>query len=299
MTVSLVLGTQDGLWQDGEQVLDGHGVVALAVGPHGPLALVDGSTIWRREDDGWRPHVTLPRGDAWCLAAGLESLIVGTSEAHLLQVADGVAEPVVAFDEAPGREKWYTPWGAPPEVRSIATAADGTVYVNVHVGGIVRADASLAGWEPTIDVDADVHHVLADGDRLFAATAYGLAVSPDRGSTWSFETGGLHARYSRAVAAGHGWLLMSASTGPRTDRAAVYRRPLAAVGGEPFERCRDGLPEWFTGNVDTGCLAADGRTAAFGTADGRVYVSEDAGESWREAASGLGRVTCLALVRAA
>ena len=34
--------------------------------------------------------------------------------------------------------------------------------------------------------------------------------------------------------------------------------PLDAPTEAPLERCRDGLPEWFEGNIDTACVAATG-----------------------------------------
>ena len=79
-------------------------------------------------------------------------------------------------------------------------------------------------------------------------------------------------------------MLISASNGPRGGRAAVYR---GGLEGGPFERCRNGLPEWFDDNVDTKCLDAlpDGSFAAFGTSDGRVFGSADGGASWAELAS--------------
>ena len=40
----------------------------------------------------------------------------------------------------------------------------------------------------------------------------------------------------------------------------VYRRAIDGTG--QFERCTDGLPEWFDDNVDTFCLAASGGSAA-------------------------------------
>lgn len=84
---------------------------------------------------------------------------------------------------------------------------------------------------------------------------------------------------------------MSASTGPSGRRSGVYR----CVAGEsgPFERCREGLPEWFSDNIDSYCLDAAGSAVAFGTSDGRVFLSTDEGRSWEEAAAGLPPVGCL------
>src|SRR5207247_7541735 len=132
------------------------------------------------------------------------------------------------YRRAPGRNDWTTPWGGPPDTRSLA--ADGNaLYANVHVGGILRSTDAGTNWAPTIDVDADVHQVVAgfdDAGRVLAATAEGLAVSNDGGDTWAFETEGLGATYSRAAAVAGDVVLASASRGPRGDGAAVYRRPL-------------------------------------------------------------------------
>jgi hypothetical protein len=162
------------------------------------------------------------------------------------------------------------------------------------VGGIPRSRDGGVTWEPTIDIDSDVHQVLATGDTVLAATALGLARSDDGGDSWQFEDERLHASYSRAVAVAGDTLLLSASTGPRGGRAAVYRKPLAAGG--PFEACRVGLPEWFDSNIDSHCLVASDGIAAFGTNDGRVFVSRDEGASWTQEAEGLPSIRCLALV---
>jgi len=86
-------------------------------------------------------------------------------------------------------------------------------------------------------------------------------------------------------------VLVSASTGPSGRRSAVYRRPLDSPA--PFERCRAGLPPWFPDNIDTACLAASGTMVAFGTIDGRVFWSWDAGATWDLAAKGLPEVRCI------
>ena len=123
---------------------------------------------------------------------------------------------------------------------------------------------------------------------MIAATAYGLAVSRDRGGSWLFTEDGLHASYARAVALAGDRILITASLGPRGGRGAIYRRSLDS--SDPFEKVHTGLPEWFPDNIDSSCVSAAGELAAFGTADGRVYTTEDAGDSWSELAEGIPEV---------
>ncbi|HEV3475001.1 MAG TPA: hypothetical protein VG602_06525 [Actinomycetota bacterium] len=224
-----------------------------------------------------------------CILPREGDLLIGTSEARLFRLRDRSIEADRSFDQAPGRERWYTPWGGPPDTRSLAADAEGMVYANVHVGGILRGDGD--GWQPTIDVDADVHQVTAFDGLVLAATAYGVAISTDRGLTWEMDEDGLHAPYCRAVAVADETLLTTASTGPFTDRAAVYRRPLA---GGTFERCEGGLPEWFPSNIDTHCLVASGSAAALGTDRGEVWLSPDEGRTWDRVADGWPEIRALA-----
>jgi hypothetical protein len=214
-------------------------------------------------------------------------MLVGASEARLFRVTDSAAEPVEAFDRAEGRDGWYTPWGGPPDTRSISEWGE-DVYVNVHVGGILRGTEDGAGtWSPTIDVDADVHQVATAEGLVLAACAGGLASSTDRGVTWTWRSDGLQAPYCRAVVVCGDSVLLSASNGPGGAQSAVYRAALRGNGA--FERCRAGLPEAFDDNIDTYCLDSlpDGSFAAFGTTDGLVFTSEDGGGTWAELASGL------------
>ena len=150
----------------------------------------------------------------------------------------------------------------------------------------MRSSGGESSWEPTIDIHADVHEVLFDpaSGLVLAASARGLAVSADGGKSWRFDTQGLHANYLRSVVVAGETVLVGASTGPRTNHAAVYRAPLN--GGATFERCRDGLPERFLDNIDTLCLASSGSQVAFGTSDGSVFVSSDEGKSWSAGAGG-------------
>ena len=118
---------------------------------------------------------------------------------------------------------------------------------------------------------------------------------PRPGDTWTFLTEGLHAPYARAVALDGERLFLSASTGPRGGRAALYRRD---AGADRFGRCEDGLDEWFPGNIDSHCLAAAGGTVLFGTEDGRAFLSDDGGNRWREIPGDRSRVTCVGVAAA-
>jgi len=281
--------------------LDGKRVTSIApAGWRWLWAVVDGREIWRDEGNGWRRVVSvcaLPGADgseATVLADTRvnheRGVLVGTSEARLARVSEGdEIEMVDSFDRAPDRGVWFTPWGGPPAVRTIAESRD-AVYVNVHVGGVLRTVDEGATWEPTIDIEADVHQVATSGDRVYAAGARGLSISDDRGASWRLCTAVLHATYCRAVAVCGRRLLLSASTGPGGGgRAALYRSEL---DGNALERCRAGLPEWFSGNIDSLCLDAlpDGQLAAFGAEDGELYASTDQGASWSRIATGLGQV---------
>jgi hypothetical protein len=264
---------------------EGRSVTALGRARDDVWAVLDAAEIWRRTAGTWSHVTDLDGLRATCVAAIGPEVFVGSSEARVFRLAGNALESVESFDRMDGRSTWFTPWGGPPDTRSIANWDD-DVYVNVHVGGVPRTSDGGATWTPTIEIEADVHHVTTADGLVLAACARGLAASADRGTTWTYLDDGLEARYSRAVAVCGDDLLLTASNGPRGGRAGVYR---AAVSGGRFVRCRAGLPEWFDDNVDTYCLDAlpDGSLAAFGTTDGRVFASRDAGSSWAEIAGDL------------
>jgi len=289
----LLIATTMGLHDaDGPAGLEGRSVVSLAADATGVWVLGRDGAILRADDGAWDEAASLSDPEPRCLLPHDGGVLIGTALARLFRLRRDALEPVEAFDEVPGRDGWYTPWGGPPDTRSLASDAAGTVFANVHVGGIVRL-APDGSWQPTIDVDTDVHQVIAHPERaglVLAATAYGLGRSDDGGDTWELSADGLHASYCRAVAVAGDTVLVTASTGPSTRRAAVYRRP---DGEAPFEKCEVGLPEWFASNLDSHCLGADGPRAAFGTAEGDVWRSDDAGRTWERAADGLSRVTAV------
>jgi hypothetical protein len=300
---TLLIGTREGLFglEGGAAVQDpslgARDVTALGVGPGGEVrVVVDRHSIVGRDASGTWPE--LARSDDLaidCLLPTPNGLWAGTDEAHLLRLSDdGSFEQDKAFDAVESRDAWYTPWGGPPAVRSMALDLAGRIHANVHVGGIPRSVDGGASWGPTIEIDADVHQVIAHPskpDVVLAAGAVGLAISENGGTSWRIQGDGLHSRYARAVAVAGDTILLTSATGPHGGRGAVYRIPLEGIA---FEKCEDGLPEWFDGNIDSGWLVADGATVAFGTSDGDVFVSEDEGGTWGRAAEGLPQIRVLA-----
>lgn len=282
----LRIATSDGLHVHGGEdavELEGHEVRALARDADAWWAVVDGHEIWVTTEGDWQ-KVSSASARLNCLSTRGTEVLVGAADARLFSVVGSGLVPVESFDRVRQRAEWYTPWGGPPDVRSIARA-DGAVFVNVHVGGILRSLDGGVTWDPTLDISSDVHEVVATDGLLLAASAWGLGTSRDAGESWEFTDDGLHSSYARAVARAGDSIVMSAATGPFGGRAALYRRP---VTGGSFEKCAAGLPEWFADNIDTGCIAADGARVAFATAEGDVFLSENEGATWEQVAKGLG-----------
>jgi hypothetical protein len=326
MDRSILVATAGGLWSlTGEratpvEALAGHTVTALApdyerreraaappldpptggprTGPRfGPRtwAVVDGRALWEGHDGAWMPRASVDGQPATCVAATSDGPLLGTEQAHLLRLAGDRLERVESFEHLDGRAAWYTPWGDPADVRSLSVARDGALHVNVHVGGVARSRDGGASWMPTVDIEADVHQVLAHPTRpevVLVAAAEGFGISRDGGDTWQFATAGLHAHYLRAVAVAGDHVVISASAGFHGRRAALYRRGLDEGR---FERCAAGLPKWFDDNIDTGCLAAAGPLVVFGTSDGQVFRSLDAGVHWELVLKGLPAIAAVAL----
>jgi len=291
---AIALGTAAGIRYVGEarpDPLRGTNVTTLVAGERGELfALVAHRDIFRIEGEKAERVARVEGPIAWCLLPHAGALFVGTFKAGLLRLDGDRLERVAAFDRAPTHERWHQPGGRAPTTWSLAS--DGArLYANVHVGGILVSSDAGETWEPTIDLEDDVHQVSVGADgRVWAATGdRALAESRDGGRTWSYHAAGLHGGYlSCAAPAGAGVLVASSSGFHRRD-VVVYR-----FDGETFAPC-DGLPARFPSQLEARQLEARGDVAVVAGASSRLFVSEDGGRSFHVRAEHLPTVRAVVI----
>jgi hypothetical protein len=289
-------------WGDGLFAVTGDGrtqeiakqpVRGLAAdGRGGALAIVGGHSLRRRAPSGEWATVATSEFELSCCMAVRDAIYVGTDDARMLRPSHGggVLIPIDGFDNVAGRDAWFAGsaivngqrLGPPLGIRSVAANSNGTVlFANVHVGGIPRSVDGGRTWQPTIDINSDVHEVRAhhaDPDIVAAASAIGLCISRDAGATWTIERDNLHASYCSAVAFSGDDILISASTDHFAAQGRLYRRPIRPDG--EIVAVEDGLPAWIDGIADTGCIATNGSTIAVVDRAGTLYLSTEFGLAW-------------------
>jgi hypothetical protein len=258
----------------------------------GALAIVGGHSLQRRAAGGGWVTVATSEFELSCCMAVRDAIYAGTDDARMLRLSPGagVLEIIDSFDSVPGRDTWFAGsaivngqrLGPPLGIRSLAANSNGSVlFANVHVGGIPRSTDGGRTWQPTIDINSDVHEVRAhpeDPDLVVAASAMGLCISRDAGATWTIESDGLHTAHCYAVAFSGDDILVSASTDPFAAQGKIYRRPMRPEGDiVPVE---GGLPTWIDGKADTGCIATDGSAVIVVDRAGTLYVSTQFGRAW-------------------
>lgn len=288
-------------WNDGVFVITGDEVSHelagspvrdLFVGERGIFAIVGSHQLCKRSPDGHWDILAAGESVLSCVIETNGSVLVGTDDAQVLRLGpEGTLQPLSGFAQISGRERWYAGTalidgrllGPPLGVRSMAVTCDGAaILANVHVGGIPRSTDQGVSWHPTLEIDWDAHQVCTHPSRpeiAAAASAAGLCISLDHGSTWNLYREGLHATYCAAVAFCGDDVLVSASSDHFATSGALYRQPLAAPGSlQPIVL---GDSRWLSGIADTGCLACRDVVVAVVDRAGQLRFSQDGGHSWR------------------
>jgi hypothetical protein len=268
-------------------------------GRGGALAIVGRHSLRRRAPSGEWATVATSEFELSCCMTVRDTIYVGTDDARMLRLSHGggVLDPIDGFDNVAGREAWFAGsaivngqrLGPPLGIRSVAANSNGSIlFANVHVGGIPRSMDGGRTWQPTIDINSDVHEVRAhqaDPDIVVAASAIGLCISRDAGATWIIERDGLHASYCSAVAFSGDDILVSASTDHFAAQGRIYRRTIRPDGD--IVAVEGGLPTWINGIADTGCIVTNGSTIVVVDRAGTLYLSTQFGLAWSRSSSEL------------
>ena len=268
-------------------------------GRGGALAIVGRHSLRRRAPSGEWETVATSEFELSCCMSVQDTIYVGTDDARMLRLGhgDSVLDPIDGFENVAGRDTWFAGSaivngqrvGPPLGIRSVAANSNGSVlFANVHVGGIPRSADGGRTWQPTIDINSDAHQVCAhqtNPDIVVAASAVGLCISRDAGTTWTIERDGLHALHCSAVAISGDDILVSAATDQFAAQGRIYRRPIRPDGA--IVAIEDGLPTWINGIVDTGCIATNGSTIVLVDRAGTLYLATEFGRNWSLSSSDL------------
>lgn len=290
-------------WTDGVFVLDGDDLVHelpnrsvrglsddLAGGAY---AAVDNHHVFQRKPTGEWSRIAYSNHVLSVTFAVGDKVYAGTDDARVLLLDNrGNLNQIDCFDTIEGRDSWLAGTaiidgeevGPPLGIRSLSGAGNGSVYANVHVGGIPVSVDGGVNWKPTIDVELDAHEVRVsptDSNLVVAATAYGLCISRDAGDSWTVHSDGLHDPYCSAVTVTTDHIFVAASAGHFSREGAIYRRSVKP-SSENFEKVEAGLPNWLAGIADTLCIASSSDQMALVSSGGEVFISGDAGSNWQK-----------------
>ncbi len=290
----VLLVALDGTAAPHERHFAGHQVNSVAAVGEVVVAAVDGLGVQRRAGGEWEA-LGLDAENIWTIAIGERGEVYsGTEPAALWLLGDG--DPTeIDLSKVPNRGFWHSPWG-PANVNCVVTSGE-RILIGVEVGGVAASPDRGVTWDARNDgLYEDVHHLVADGDRLYATTGMGFHRSTDGGTTWTWENDGVDRGYTQGLALAGTTLVMSSSSGPP---------PLWEDGGPDaaiFAAAADDRPvHWrvvldgFSGNIERQGLQADGPLVVAGTTAGELIVSTDGGATFRVVRDDLPEVRAVAI----
>ena len=214
-------------------------------------------------------------------------LLIGTTPPYMYRInEEGPARRIKTFDDLEVRSQWYTPWGGPAAVRSMASTTKGWVYADIHVGSIMRSPDNGRTWEPvTPSLHKDVHEVSttpASDRRVYANTYLSVYVSDNKGDLWKHRSNALNNRYGRGIAVNPGnpdTILCGVSDGPTgvDVHGQLYHTEDAGIN---WTHVTKGFPESTKKNIDTFHIIYTDKDTAWVTDEKTLFKSRDRGKTW-------------------
>lgn len=256
----------------------------------------------------------------WTFHTAGDRVWAGVAHAGLFSSADGGFNwaPVSGLNEHRTREDWQPGLGG---LCAHRVKIDGeTQWVAISAVGVFRSDDGGATWEPRNDgVDAVglpedaprpevgycVHCIAHDRDdprRIWRQDHTGVYRTNDGGDSWERIEDGLPASFGfvmwRDDASGRLFTIPLAADSNRVPVEGMLRAYRSDDDGASWEVSGDGWSDapQFTG-VLRGAFDGDGAGVfAFGTTGGKVWLTDDNGDSWRELLPAFPRIGAVKVV---
>jgi photosystem II stability/assembly factor-like uncharacterized protein len=263
----------------------------------------------------------------WQIALGSsdepDTLYCGVEPAALFKSTDAGAtwSLVQGLYDHPHRPLWQ-PGGGGLCLHTILPdpANSKRIHIAISTGGVYRTDDGGASWQPrNLGVRAQflpegqqypefgqcVHKIVAhpsNSDRMFLQNHWGLYRSEDAGDSWTDIANGVPSDFGFAMEIDNQdpntvFIVPLESDEFRCTPEAKLRVYRTRNGGDSWEPLTNGLPQ--ENAFET--ILRDGMTGDkaspmglyFGTRSGKLYGSNDTGESWAAIMEGLPAVVCV------
>jgi photosystem II stability/assembly factor-like uncharacterized protein len=273
-----------------------------------------GASVHRSEDlDKWEqveqgpfysPDLDRKLTHIWTFHAAGDKVFAGVDEAGLfVSVDQGLSwDPVPGLNEHESRPDWKPGFGGLCAHHILSS--DEQMWVGISAVGVFRSDdggKSFArfdeGVTPTVTPKEDgtgangwcVHGLVADPDEpnsIWRQDHHGVYRTVDGAATWERIESGLPSRFGFPIRRHHDSetlfvipLESDENRVPIGGRLAAFR---SNDSGDSWEMAGKGWPEaeQFTGVLRNAMDVDAEGGVAFGTTGGRVYVSQDIGETW-------------------
>ena len=283
----------------------------------------DDLSSWEQTDapPAWPEDSGREMEQVWTFHTSADTVWAGVAHAGLFTSKDGglTWSPVAGLNEHRTREEWQPGLGG---LCAHRVMVDGdTQWVAISAVGIFRSDDGGATWDPKNDgvdpvglpEDAErpevgycVHciaHDRSNPNRIWRQDHSGVYRTENGGDNWEKIENGLPAGFGFVMWRDHGsgrlfTIPLEADTNrvPVDGALRVYR---SDNDGDTWEVSGSGWSEaaQYTG-VLRGAFDGDGEgTFCFATTGGKVWITTDNGDSWRELPHSFPRVGAVKLIR--